>query len=130
MNWLKRFMMGRYGGDQLSIVLLISSVIFTLIAGLVNLPVLSLIGYIPLGFCVYRMLSKNTQKRSLENYKFSMLVSPIYSWFKKKQKRICDAKTYRFLKCPKCKAELRFPKGKGQIVVTCPKCKNEFRAKS
>lgn len=130
MNWLKRFMVGRYGGDQLSMTLLILSVLLTLIARLVRFPLLLYIGYIPMGICVFRMLSRNTQKRSMENYKFSMLASPVYSWFKKKQRRAAESKTYKFFKCPDCKAELRLPKGKGKIIVTCPKCKNEFGAKS
>lgn len=130
MNWLKRFMIGRYGSDQLSMALLIFSVLLSLVAGIARLPVLSWIGYIPLGICVYRMLSKNVQKRSMENYKFSMLVSPVYSWFKKGQRRAIESKTHRFIKCPKCKAELRLPKGKGKIIITCPKCKTEFGARS
>jgi uncharacterized protein YbaR (Trm112 family) len=130
MNWLKRFMTGRYGGDQLSIVLLITSVLFTLISSLTKLPLLALVGYIPLGLCIFRMLSKNVTKRSMENYKFSILVSPVYSWFKKTQQHVLDAKTHKYFKCPNCKAQLRIPKGKGKIVITCPKCKTEFEAKS
>ncbi len=130
MNWLKRFMLGRYGGDQLSMALLMLSVLLTLIAQLARLPLLSFIGYAPLGICVFRMLSRNTRKRSMENYKFSMLVSPVYAWVKKIQRRVIESKTHSFLKCPKCKAKLRFPKGKGKIIVSCPKCKSEFGAKS
>lgn len=130
MNWLKKFMMGRYGGDQLSIVLLVSSVLFTLIAGLVRLPLLVFIGYIPLMVCIFRMLSKNVAKRSMENYKFSMLISPVYSLFKKTQNRAIEAKTHKYFKCPNCKSKLRLPKGKGKVIVTCPKCKTEFGAKS
>lgn len=130
MDWLKRFMMGRYGGDQLSMALLIFSVLLSVIAGLVRLPLLSVIGYVPLALCIFRMLSRNIQKRSMENYKFSMLVSPVYSWFKRTQRRLTESKTHKFINCPKCKAELRLPKGKGKIIITCPKCKNEFGAKS
>ena len=130
MNWLRRFMTGRYGGDQLSLALLVLSVLFALVARLVGLPLLAAIGYVPLGFCIFRMLSKNIQKRSMENYKFSMLISPVYAWFKRIQSRIAESKTHKFLKCPDCKAELRVPKGKGKLIVTCPKCGKEFRAKS
>lgn len=130
MNWLKKFMVGRYGGDQLSMILLIFSVLFTLIAGLTNLPLLTFIGYVPLGICIFRMLSRNISKRSMENYKFAMFISPAYSWFKKTQNRALGAKTHRYFKCPNCKAELRLPKGKGKIIVTCPKCKTEFTKKT
>jgi uncharacterized paraquat-inducible protein A len=126
MNWLKNFMSGRHGSDQLSMALLIFSVILTFVAKLVNLPLLALLSYIPLGICLFRMLSKNNSKRSMENYKFAILISPIYSWLKKTQKHAMDSKTHRFFKCPSCNAKLRLPKGKGKIIITCPKCKTEF----
>lgn len=130
MNWLRRFMAGRYGSDQLSLALLILSIILTLIAQIARLPLLAAISYIPLALCIFRMLSRNITKRSMENYKFSILISPLYVRFNKVRRRLGESKTKRFLKCPQCKAELRLPKGKGIIIVTCPKCRNEFRAKT
>ena len=130
MNWLRNFMVGRQGGDQLSMALLICSIILTLAGSLTSLPVLAIVGYVPLGICGYRMLSRNTTKRNMENYKFNMLISPFYSWFKKTQRLALDAKTHKHLKCPGCKATLRIPKGKGKIIVTCPKCKAEFTEKT
>lgn len=126
MNWLKKLMMGRYGSDQLSMALIIFSIILTLIAALTSFPLLASISYAPLGICLFRMLSKDIAKRRMENYKFSILISPVYSWFKKKQKHVEDSKTNRFFKCPNCKANLRLPKGKGKIIITCPKCNTEF----
>jgi hypothetical protein len=130
MNWLKRFMAGRYGADQLSLALLILSIVLTLIAQIARVPLLAAISYIPLALCIFRMLSRNVNRRSMENYKFSMLISPLYARFIKLRRRFSESKTKRFLKCPQCKAELRLPKGKGTIIVTCPKCRNEFRAKT
>lgn len=130
MNWLKKFMTGRYGADQLSMALLILSVILSILVRLTGLAWLSIIAYIPLVLCFFRMFSKNLNRRRMENYKFHMLVSPVYSWFKKMQRRLSESKTYRFFRCPSCKAELRLPKGKGSIVITCPKCKHEFKAKT
>ncbi len=130
MNILRRFMAGRYGMDQLSLALLILSVLITLIASLIRLPVLSYVGDIPLLLALFRALSRNIEKRRIENYKFSMFISPAYSWLLKKKKRISDSKTHKYFKCQNCKAELRVPKGKGNIVVTCPKCRTEFRRKT
>jgi len=126
MNWLRKLMMGRYGSDQLSMVLIIFSFILTFIAGLTSLPILASISYVPLGICLFRVLSKDIAKRRMENYKFSILISPVYSWFKKTQKRVKDSKTHRFFRCPKCNANLRLPKGKGKITITCPKCNTDF----
>ncbi|MGE5605938.1 MAG: hypothetical protein ACM3YE_09625 [Bacteroidota bacterium] len=130
MRWLRKFMTGRYGGDQLSMVLIIFSALIDLIAELTKLPLLALIGYIPLGVAIFRMLSRNTAKRGLENYKFAMMISPAYSWFKKTQNRLKDAKTHRYFTCPNCRQSLRVPKGKGKIIITCPKCQTEFPKKT
>lgn len=130
MNWFKRFMTGRYGADQLSLALLVMAVVLSITVRLIGIPYLSLIVYIPLGLCIFRMLSKNIKRRSMENYKFYMLTSRVRRWFGKIQRRMAESKTHRFFKCPDCKAELRLPKGKGKIVITCPKCRHEFMRKT
>lgn len=130
MNWLKKFMLGRYGGDQLSTALLIFSVLLTVIGELTRMQLLAFLGYIPLGISLYRMLSKDASKRRMENYKFSILMSPIYSWFNKSAKRAKDSKTHRYFSCPNCKTKLRVPKGKGKLIITCPKCKTELRKRT
>lgn len=127
MDWLRRFMMGRYGGDQLSMALIILSVLLSLIAQLIRIPLLGLIGYIPIFIAIYRILSRDISRRSMENYKFAMFMSPVYSWFRKTWYHIVDSRTHRYFKCPNCKAKLRVPKGKGKIIITCPKCKTEFK---
>ncbi len=129
MNWLRNFMYGRYGSDQLSMALLILSIVITFVGGATGLPFLRLLGYVPLGYAIFRMLSKNTSKRSMENYKFSMLISPVYSWFRRTKDRLGD-KTHKYYKCPNCKAVLRVPKGKGKIIITCRKCNTKFTKKT
>mgnify|MGYP000966778913 CR=1 FL=1 len=130
MSWLRRFMMGRYGSDQLSMALLILSFLLTWTARLANLPLLALIGYVPLGLCLYRMLSRDIHKRSMENYKFAILISPLYSKIKKARHRFMDAKTHKYFTCPDCRTKLRVPKHKGKIIITCPKCRTEFTRKT
>ncbi|HYF83629.1 MAG TPA: hypothetical protein VEB00_11455 [Clostridia bacterium] len=130
MNIFKKFMVGRYGSDQLAVALIIFSLLITWTAELIRLPLLTLVGYVTLGVCIFRMLSKNLTKRSMENYKFNILISPAYSWFKKKQKHLIDSKTHRYFECPNCKTNLRVPKGKGDIVITCPKCKTELKKRT
>lgn len=126
MNWLKKLMAGRYGGDQLSMILIILSLLLTFIGQLTKIQILLLISYIPLGISIYRIFSKDISKRRMENYKFAMFVSPIYAWFKRTENRMKDRKTHRYFKCPNCKSKLRLPKGKGKIMITCPECKTKF----
>lgn len=130
MNWLKKFMIGRYGGDQLSNVLIVFSIFFILIAQFTHWSIFVLFSYIILGISIYRMFSKDIKKRRMENYKFSILLSPIYSKFKKFTNRLKDSKTHKYFKCPNCNSNLRLPKSKGKIKIKCPKCNTEFIKKT
>ncbi|WP_026478670.1 hypothetical protein [Alkaliphilus transvaalensis] len=129
MNWIKRFMTGRYGGDQLSIFLLVLSMIITLIGRLTNVVVISFLSYVPIFMALFRMFSKDINKRRMENYKFAIFISPIYSKLKKLEGRLKGRKTHRYYKCPNCNNSLRVPKGKGKILITCPNCKEKFTKK-
>lgn len=130
MNIFRKFMKGRYGGDQLSVVLLLLSILLTLVGRLTKLSLFIFISYIPLLISVYRMFSKNISKRRMENYKFSIYLSPIYSRYKSIQRRFKDRRTHKYFKCPNCKRKLRLPKGKGKIIITCPKCKEKFEKRT
>ena len=132
MNWLKKFMYGRYGADQLSRALIILSFILILILGFLpsNLSSLVVIGYIPTIICIFRMFSKNIFKRKQENYKYLKWESSITKWSKQKLNRAKDSKTHKYFTCPDCKQKLRVPRGQGKISVTCPKCKKSFKGKS
>lgn len=130
MKILKEFMKGRYGGDQLSMVLLLLSISLTLVGQLTKLSLFSYISYVPLLISIYRIFSKDISKRRMENYKFSIYISPIYSKYKKIQRRFKERKTHKYFKCSNCKAKLRLPKGKGKIIITCPKCKEKFEKRT
>ena len=130
MNYLRRFMMGRYGSDQLSMALILLSILLSMIGGLTHLQLLRYIADIPLVISIFRILSRDISKRRMENSKFLMLIGPVNSWLKKAQRHAIDSRTHRYFKCPNCRTELRVPKGKGKIIITCPKCKTEFREKS
>jgi len=130
LSWLKKQMIGRYGYDQLSMVLLVLSFLFILIAELSSRLQITYLSYIPLGLCIYRTLSKQIQKCRLENYKFMMWLSPAYSYFNEKRRNIKDFQNYKYFKCPNCKQKLRAPREKGKIIVTCSKCHTEFTKKT
>ncbi|WP_350446030.1 hypothetical protein [Anaeromonas gelatinilytica] len=98
MNWLRKFMEARSGGDQLSSGLVILSIIFIIISRFTNWTIFVLFSYIPLAISIYRIFSKNIQKRRMENYKFMILLSPAYFKFKKLSNRLKDMKTHKYLK--------------------------------
>jgi Zn finger protein HypA/HybF involved in hydrogenase expression len=130
MNWFKKFMTGRYGSDQLSYALLAIAILMDVFFRITGLGAISFLVLIPLAFCIYRIFSKNIEKRRMENYKFSILLSPFYSRIKNIMRRLKDSKTHKYFSCPNCKAQLRVPKGKGKVSIRCPKCKTDFSGRT
>lgn len=142
MNWLHRFMSGRYGvADGLSIALIGAMLILSLLGMFTGWEVLNLLSYIPFGMYVYRTFSRDIHRRQEENRKFMEFAGPF--WRKLKQDgfnfrgklnklklRFKDRKTHLYLNCPTCKQNLRLPRGKGRLKVTCPKCKTVFMKKT
>lgn len=123
MNWLRKFMMGRYGVDKLSIALIVLSFIFTILFRFFPSRILSTL-YILIPFIAYfRILSKNTYKRYQENQQFLKYWQPIENNIKNFINRFKNRKDYKYLKCTNCKQKIRVPRGKGKIKIICPKCK-------
>ena len=118
----RRFMMGRYGSDKLNTFLLISGVIVSLISAIVPVPIVKIIAfflsYFLMFWAIIRMLSRNTYKRYQENRKFLQFVE-----------RIKD-RQHRYYDCPRCRQQVRVPRGKGKISITCPKCSERFIKKT
>ena len=92
--------------------------------------VLVTLSWAALLFSVFRTLSKNTQKRASENYKYFVCKNKVLSRFRRLKTRFQERKTHRYFRCPQCKATVRVPKGKGKIRITCPKCRNQFIKKT
>jgi hypothetical protein len=128
LNWFRRFLMGRYGVDQLSFaMLLLSMVLMMFTRG--RLWFLALLGMALLGLAYFRMLSRNISARAQENGRF------LRYWYQAKNTwnrwvGQLDDKTHRYYRCPGCRQQLRVPKGRGRIVITCPRCRREFVKKT
>ncbi len=130
MNWLRKFMIGRYGVDQLSVGLLFLSFLLSIVFYIFPFGLLNYLVYVPFLVFLLRALSKNYNARRKENNAFLKLWNPIADWFSKKRSRFNAYKTHRYFKCPGCKQEVRVPKNKGKIRITCPKCRLEFIKKT
>lgn len=132
---LQRFMMGRYGGDELGRTLNVTGLILLMIAiFLRKIPFLYSLCYfgalLLMAYVIYRMFSKNVSKRYEENQKYRNFRYRIAVKKDAYKKRFAQRKTHRFYKCPACKQTVRVPRGRGKICITCPKCKHEFVRKS
>lgn len=130
MNWIRNFMFGRYGNDELNMALVIASIILTVLSNLTRSLLIHYLSYIPLIYFVYRMLSKDIVARQRENYKFLPFWNKSIVELKQLKARFDDRKTHKYFKCPNCKQTVRVPRGKGTIKINCPKCHTSFTKKS
>ncbi len=130
MNWLRRFMRGRYGADELSFAFMVIFIILNILSFVVSSIVLTVLYVVLFIVFIYRMLSRNIAARQRENYRFLKIWNPIPNYFKRLGTKRRNSKVYKYFKCPKCKTKMRVPKGKGTIMVTCPGCGNKMKKKS
>ena len=119
---LQKFMYGRYGSDELSRFLSIVSLVLIVVTMINPIGILDLIltglSYAMMFLAFFRMLSRNTYKRYQENRKYLMLLQ-----------RLKD-RQHRYYDCPRCKQQVRVPRGKGKISIACPKCGEKFIRKT
>ena len=119
---LRRFMTGRYGTDKLNMAILGAGLLLSLVCMFLKLPLVNLIltlaAYGLMGWAIFRTLSRNTYKRYRENRKYLMLLE-----------RVKD-RQHRYFDCPRCRQQVRVPRGKGKIAITCPKCREKFVKKT
>ena len=133
-NALSRFMYGRNGADQLGL----TTIWAALLLDLINLflkqqtvhMTVSFVSTVLLVMAVYRVFSRNLQKRRAENARFLEKVWwPIKRGIAGSRQQRAD-KDHKYFTCPRCRTVCRVPRGKGRIVITCPKCGGEICGKS
>lgn len=122
MNWLRRFMIGRYGVDQLSIFLLGISILLSIVSRFSPGKIISIVFLITSFIAYYRIFSKDIGRRRHENNELLKIWNPVKSKIRHWVQRIKDVRKYKRFKCPNCSQALRVPRGKGKVSVTCPKC--------
>lgn len=149
-NYRKPFFSGRNGADELSVTLVVISVIVFLATPIFDEKYIQgiflLLGGILFVLGILRSLSTNIGKRRHENQVFLDLFRTETKEEKerrkreeeekrereklRKERRKEEEKTHAFFRCPQCGKELRVPKGKGKIKIRCPNCSHEFIRKS
>lgn len=129
MNFLRRFMAGRYGNDELNRFLLIVCVALFVIFAFVDNELVSMIPLLLLIYVYFRMFSRNPYARRAENQKFMVFWSPHARKIAGAKAQRAD-KTHVYFKCKGCQRTLRVPKGRGKIEITCPHCKAKTQKKT
>lgn len=128
---VQRFMMGRYGGDQLNMALLILSVVISIVS--VFIPygwIGNIVSTLLIALVFFRMLSKNTSKRFKENYIFLKFWNPVKNWFQWLGLSVKYGKKNRYFLCPKCGRIACIPKKVGRVTITCKGCKHKYDRKA
>ena len=131
---LSRWMYGRNGIDQLGLACLWTGIVLNVwqmfSRNEMLKRLLGALSLVLLAILVFRMLSRNLQKRRAENARFlNKVLYPVKRKFGTAKQRVQD-KEHKYFTCPDCKTVCRVPKGKGKIVITCPRCRREIKGKS
>ena len=128
-RWMLRLMAGRYGGDQLNVLLMALYVIFYIVYRFTRMFIFELLALFLVALSLYRALSRSLERRRAENIRFLQLARPIARRWNTFHTRTHD-REHRYFKCPNCSQQMRVPRGKGRITVHCRSCGAVFEEKS
>ncbi len=126
---LARFMQGRHGADHLGMFTLFTGLAFSLAGSISGISLLSMLGLILYFITLFRMFSRNHEKRTAENRKYVELTSGWKTKISQFIRRMKNRREYRYFKCPRCKVLLRTKRGSGEKDITCVRCGHQFKKK-
>ena len=124
------FMQGRNGIDNLGYHALWGGLIVILADTFIGTGVLGLLGNAMYIYALFRVLSRNVEKRQAENQRYVQFTN---NWRKEVKQfflRLKGTKEYKYFRCPGCKNRLRLRRGVGERHITCPVCKYQFDQKA
>ena len=128
---IARMMYGRNGYDELCTVLVLLALILVLLSYIPYVgPVFSILSFLPMLWSVFRAFSKNLPKRQRELARYYRIKNAPRHARQLRRNKKRDKRTHLYFKCSKCRAVLRVPKGKGEIIVTCPRCSEKIKKKT
>ena len=126
----RSFMNGRYGADELGRTMLWAGLAVYFIGAVVQSGLVMLLGFAVYVWIIFRMFSRNTEKRQAENRRFLSWKTQTVTKWKQARARFRNRKQYKYFKCPNCKSWLRLPHGTGEVNVTCSRCHTSFTKKA
>jgi len=127
---IQRFMIGRYGQDQLNYALLISYFILYILNSIFfRNQTINTIGFLIFIIALYRSLSKKISARRKENQVYLKWTKPFRRRVSVIQSNLKD-RQHKVYICPQCNTKVRVPSNRGKIAITCPSCRREFTKRS
>ena len=125
-----RLMQGRHGADNLGMFTLLSGLVLSIIGSFTRLGFLNILGFALYIITLFRMFSRNHEKRMAENRKYIELTSGWKTKINQFLKRMKNRRDYKYFKCPNCKVLLRLKRGCGEKDITCVRCGHQFKQKA
>ena len=126
----RQMMAGRHGADELSMALMIVGLTISIVSSLLGVGIFSIISLALYGYAIFRMFSRDHNKRYLENQKYLTWWNGTGSAIRQFFVRMKNIRKYKYFKCPECHARLRLPRKVGEVTVTCGKCHHAFKQKA
>lgn len=117
-----RFFNERNGADALSCFLIGVAFFLVILFLIAQWNYLTLIALIPIGFAIFRILSRDLEKRAAENEAFVGFFRSLAGRFRLTRDRFRDRKTHLYFRCGCCERWIRVERGHGEVKVTCPGC--------
>ena len=127
---LGRLMAGRHGADEFSLAMLIVGLTLSIIGSLTRVGVLSIFSLVLYIYAIFRMFSKDHNRRYAENQKYLAIWNRSTGSVRQFFVRLKNIRKYKYFKCPECHSRLRLPRKVGEVTVTCGKCHHAFKQKA
>lgn len=133
---IQQYLIGRNGIDSLNKALIIAYLAFSILNSLLFRYISSgifvlfrLVSISIFAIVLYRFLSKDLSKRRKENEDWLLLYARLQKDYGVYRKQWNERKTYKYIKCSRCKAQIRVKRVKGKHRIDCPKCGKEIKIK-
>lgn len=125
-SWFRRC----NGPDSLGLALIIAALVVMVLGRVTGLSLLGLPATALYLWAIFRMFSHNKARRMEENRRYLEGRAKLKTEFSQALNRLKNIRTYKYYRCPNCKARLRMPRGIGEKTVTCSQCRHQFRQKA
>lgn len=126
---LQRFMMGRYGIDEVYKFLFVIYMLLFLLGLFVKWEILTYLEVIVVVIMFYRVFSKNISSRKKEEKLYLQLKKKVSKPFYNIKRNFLDRDYYVYKKCHNCGKTLKLPlpPKRGIQKVKCPSCKKKIK---
>lgn len=125
---MMRFLVGRYGKDELFFVLTGSAALLAFCNLFLRNLYVQLGVYALIFLALFRFFSKNIEQRRKENAAFRRCFA-VFRQGKELRRKQKNDPFHVYKRCPFCKAILRLPRRSGKHETVCPKCSGRFTVK-